>query len=107
MSQTSHGAAGTLVAAGTWVEIQKVLLQPQERASNVPDDTRATPFVMRVRGFLDADGIVGEQVSVTSLIGRVHEGILIDASPAYEHSFGPVVPELLHIGRITEREDAR
>lgn len=107
MSQTSLAAAGSTVAAGAWVEIQRVLLRPEQRAPNVPQDTRQTPFVMRVRGFLDADGIVGEQAGVTSLIGRSHTGILIDAHPSYEHTFGPVVPELLHIGRITDREDAQ
>jgi len=50
---------------------------------------------------------VGDEVSVTSMIGRTHTGLLIDADPAYEHTFGRVVPELLHIGRITEREDGR
>jgi len=105
--ETSIAAAGTPVPAGAWVEIQKVLLRPEERAHNLPEDTRSTPYVMRLRGFLDEDAVVGDQVSVTSMIGRTHTGLLIDADPAYEHTFGRVVPELLHIGRITEREDGR
>lgn len=106
-NETSIASAGTLVPAGAWVEIQKVLLMPEERATNLPEETRSTPYVMRVRGFLDADGVVGDEATVTSMIGRTHTGTLVDADPAYEHSFGRVVPELLHIGRITEREDAR
>lgn len=86
------------IAQGTWVEIQKVLLEPGQRATNLPEETRAVPYVMRVRGFLTADAEIGDEVTVSSMIGREHTGELIDAEPAYTHTFGPVVPELLHIG---------
>lgn len=93
------------IPAGTWVEVEKVLLEPSQRATNLPDDTRATPYVMRVRGFLAADAEIGDEVTVKSMIGRPHTGRLIDGEPAYEHTFGPVVPELLHIGLHHPEED--
>lgn len=87
-----------MVKAGSWVEIEAVLLAPQERADNLPDDTRATPYVLRVSGFLAADAELGEQVVVRSIIGREHHGTLRVANPGYTHSFGETVPELLRIG---------
>ena len=87
-----------MVKAGSWVEIEAVLLAPQERADNLPEDTRATPYVLRLSGFLAADAELGQQVSVRCLIGRAHRGTLRLVNPGYDHSFGATVPELLRIG---------
>ncbi len=86
------------VKAGTWVEIEKILLTPEQRAPQVPDDTRATPYVMKVSGFLFADADVGKEVEITTLSGRKVGGTLRIVRPHYEHSFGETVEELLHIG---------
>ena len=32
------------VAKGTWVEIESVVLKPEERAPGLPEDTAATPY---------------------------------------------------------------
>lgn len=88
-----------MVKAGTWVEIERVLLRPEERAAGLPADTAATPYVLRVSGFLKADAELGAEVVVTSLIGHEHRGILRLENPGYSHSFGSTVPELLKIGR--------
>ncbi len=87
---------------GSWVEIEKVLLTPDQRAPQCPEDTRKTSYVMKVSGFLDdkfAAAKIGEEVQITTLIGRTIEGKLISLSPCYEHSFGPTVEELLPIGK--------
>ena len=86
------------VARGTWVEIEATVLQPAERAPGLPEDTAATPYVLRLSGFLEEDAEVGQEVSVRSLIGRPHRGVLRLVNPGYDHSFGTTVPELLHIG---------
>ena len=91
------------IEKGTWVEIEHVVLQPAERAQNLPEDTKKTPYVMRVSGFLTADAELGDEVTVKSLIGRAHQGILKTVNPSYNHSFGPTMAELLHIG-IDEEE---
>ena len=39
------------IAKGTWVEIEQVILTPEERATNLPEDTKKTPYVLRVSGF--------------------------------------------------------
>ena len=86
------------VARGTWVEIEATVLQPAERAPGLPEDTARTPFVLRLSGFLAEESELGQEVSVTSLIGRTHRGVLRLVNPGYDHSFGATVPELLHIG---------
>jgi hypothetical protein len=87
-----------MIKAGTWVEIERVLLKPEERAPNLPEDTRACPYVLRVSGFLQEDAEVGAAVKVRSLIGNEHAGVLRVVNPSYGHSFGTTVPELLKIG---------
>jgi hypothetical protein len=86
------------VARGTWVEIESTVLQPAERAPGLPEDTARTAYVLRLSAFLDEDAEVGQEVSVTSLIGRTHRGVLRLVNPGYDHSFGATVPELLHVG---------
>ncbi|GMA39510.1 2-amino-4-oxopentanoate thiolase subunit OrtA [Mobilicoccus caccae] len=91
-------AAPGLVPAGTWVEIERVLLTPEQRAANLPAETRATPYVLRMNGFLVADAQEGDEVSIRSLIDHEHQGRLVGVDPHYDHSFGATVPELLRIG---------
>lgn len=86
------------VPAGTWVEVENVLLTKEQRAAGCPDDTKATPYLRHVSGFLTEDAEMGDEVTVTSLIGREHTGKLILVDPHYEHTFGPTVRELLVIG---------
>lgn len=86
------------VPAGTWVEVERVLLRPEERAPNLPEETRTTPYVLRMSGFLAAAARVGDDVTIRSLIGREHHGRLTRVNPSYDHSFGTTVPELLTIG---------
>lgn len=42
------------IAKGTWVEIERVLLDPEQRAPNLPEDTRSCPYVLRISGFLQS-----------------------------------------------------
>lgn len=83
---------------GSYVEIERVLLAPDERAPNLPADTARTPYVLRLHGFLAHDGRPGDHVRVRSLIGRVHGGTLLGPASGYDHSFGPPVVELIGVG---------
>lgn len=91
------------VAAGTWVEIEQILLTPAERAPGLPADTGSVPLLLRVSGFLVADASVGDDVSIRTIIGRELSGILRVVNPTYSHSFGDLVPELLTIGTEAEQ----
>jgi len=85
--------------AGDWVEIHQVLLQPGERAPQVPAETQAVPLEMWVKGFLiDDQAARGDEVEIETVIGRRHRGALARVNPAYAHGFGEPTPELVTIG---------
>jgi len=86
------------ISKGTWVEIEKVVLSPEERAASLPDDTREVPYMMRVSGFLQEEAEPGQEVRIRTLIGRELTGVLRVVNPSYTHTFGETVPELLKIG---------
>ena len=86
------------VKAGTWVEIENIILTAEQRAPQVPEDTSNVPYIMRVAGFLTSDARVGEKVKIKTLIGRELEGTLKVVRPYYDHNFGETVEELLTIG---------
>jgi 2-amino-4-ketopentanoate thiolase alpha subunit len=88
----------TKINAGTWVEIEKILLTPEQRAPTLPEDTKKVPYVLHASGFLLEDAELGAPVRIRTLIGRELEGTLKTINPSYDHTFGKVVPELLTIG---------
>ncbi len=87
------------IAPGTWVEVHRIMLQPGERASQIPDDTKAVPFEMRVKGFLAAAADLGAEAEIITPAGRHVRGTLVEVNPAYTHGFGPPIPELSGIGQ--------
>ena len=87
---------------GSWVEIEQVILRPEERAPTLPEDTRKTPLMMRVSGFLLGDAEMGGNARIRTLVGRELEGKLRMVNPGYSHSFGTAIPELLTIGTEVE-----
>jgi hypothetical protein len=98
-----------LIATGTWVEIHRIVLAAGERAPQVPEDTRAVPLEMRVKGFLVAPAALGGEARIVTRAGHRWRGTLTEVNPAYTHSFGPPVPELSTIGAevramVRERE---
>lgn len=83
---------------GTWVEIHRIVLAPGERAPQVPEDTKAVPLEMTVKGFLCRDADVGDEVEIVTPTGRRARGVLRAINPAYEHGFGSPIEELSSIG---------
>lgn len=86
------------VRAGEYVEIHSIILKPGERAPQVPEDTQRVPLELRIKGYLDHDAFVGDEVTITTVLGRKVKGQLVAVNPPYPHSFARPVPELLHIG---------
>ncbi len=82
---------------GQWVQIHNTVLSPDERAPQVPDDTKKVPLEMWVKGNLTADAQMGEVCEVVTMTGRKVSGTLVDIEPAYTHDFGRYVPELATI----------
>jgi hypothetical protein len=69
-----------------------------ERASHVPADTKQVPLELRVKGFLTAAAVVGEEAEILTPAGRRLHGTLQEVNPAYTHGFGHPIPELSAIG---------
>ena len=86
-----------MIKKGEWVRIHKIILQPSERAPQVPDDTKAVPLEMWDKGFLLADANMGDEVEVETVTGRREAGTLIEVNPYYNHDYGKFIPELLAI----------
>lgn len=84
---------------GVWVEIHTIVLEPGERAPQVPEDTAKIPLEMRVKGFLAEPAAIGDQAEIVTAAGRRLRGRLDAINPAYRHGFGPPIPELSTIGR--------
>jgi len=90
----------TTAKKGDWVRIYNVVLTPEQRAPQVPEDTKKVPLEMWDKGFLlDEKANIGEIVEVETYIGRKISGKLIEIEPYYDHDFGKCVSELLYVGR--------
>lgn len=90
------------IQPGTWVEIEQVVLTPEQRAPTLPEDTKQVPYLLRVSGFLIEPAELGEPARIRTIVGRELSGVLKTVNPSYSHSFGTVVPELLTIGTEAE-----
>ena len=86
-------------APGDWVEVGSVLLEPADRAANLPEDTASQPLRMWVKGFALASAAIGEELTVETMTGRQVTGTLVEVGPGYSHTFGKPAPELTSVGR--------
>jgi hypothetical protein len=87
-----------MVKKGEWVQIHQIVLKPEERPDHLPEDTKKVPLELWVKGFLEQDANMGDEVEVTTLTGRKVAGELVEVNPSYEYGFGEFVPELLKVG---------
>lgn len=89
-----------MIKKGDWVRVHRIILQPDERAPQVPEDTKSVPLEMWVKGYLiDDEAKLGDEVKITTITGRTEYGKLLEVNPSYDHSFGNFIPELLEIGQ--------
>lgn len=86
-----------LVKKGEWVQISSVVLNAEDRAPNIPEDTQQTPMKMWVKGVLQGEAELGDDVTIKTVSGREVEGELVKVQPNYTHSFGDYVPEITQI----------
>lgn len=82
-----------------WVQIHQIVLKPEERTAKIPEETKKVPLELWVKGFLDTDAKLGDDVEITTITGRKVRGQLVGINLAYDYGFGEeYVPELLQIG---------
>ncbi len=84
---------------GDWVQIHQVVFKPEERAPQVPEDTKRVALELWVKGYALHDAEAGQEVLVETVTGRKVKGELIEVNPRYTHDFGDFVPELLKIDK--------
>lgn len=82
---------------GDWVQIHQIVLKPEERAPQVPEDTKKVPLELWVKGIALHDAEIGSEVEIETVTGRRVKGELTVVNPRYKHDFGEFVPELLKV----------
>lgn len=82
---------------GDWVQISNVVLPVGSRAPQVPEDAKNCDLMMWVKGFIQQDADIGDQVEIITAIGRRETGTLCAVNPSYIHTYGKFVPELVQI----------
>ncbi|MDF2880880.1 MAG: 2-amino-4-ketopentanoate thiolase [Clostridiaceae bacterium] len=87
-----------MIKKETWVEIEETVLYPEERAENIPVETKETPLKVWIRGNCLNDCNIGQVVQVKTNSGRILKGKVVCANPGYYHSFGDYVEEIAYIG---------
>ena len=88
-----------LAKKGDWVMVHKIVLEPKDRAPQIPEDTKSVPLEMWTKGFILEDGKVGEIVEIETIVGRRDKGKLVEVHPTHRHDYGNHVPEILQIGK--------
>lgn len=89
-----------MIEKGTYVRIRKTVLKPEERATNLPNETKLVPFKMWVKGYLHEESDLFDMVTITTTTNRIETGRLKEANPPYKHSYGGFVPEALQLKNI-------
>jgi hypothetical protein len=85
---------------GDWVRIHSVVLEPSQRAPQVPEDTARVPLELWIKGYVQQDAQPGDSVSVLTRTGRLVEGTLLEGGLDYTHSFGAYIPAVMQIGEM-------
>lgn len=88
-----------MIKKGTWVEIEEIVLTVEDRAKNIPEETRSTPLKCWIRGNCLSDCELGDKVDVTTNVGRIAKGIVVEVEPGYYHTYGKYVKEVGNIGK--------
>jgi len=91
-----------MVSQHTWVRIHQILLKPEQRAENLPEETKKVPLELWDKGFLTTDAEIGSVVEVITVTGRKVQGTLLEVNPSFDPGFGDFVPEILTIDRLVK-----
>lgn len=91
-----------MIKKNTWVQIEKIILNPSNRAASVPSDTKMTPLIMWVKGFLKSNAELGDIVKIKTKTGRIEKGKIVQVHPSFNHSFGNYVEEFERVDRIIQ-----
>ena len=91
-----------MIKKNTWVQIHKIILKPAERAENIPADTKNVPLELWVKGYLQNDAQMNDEVTIKTITGRIETGTLVAINPSYQHNYGEFVPEILKVASMVK-----
>ena len=86
-----------MINKGSYVRIRKTLLQPEERSSNLPEETKKVPYKMWVKGHTLEESEMFEYCEIKTIDGRVERGRIKENNPTYKHNYGEFVEEALEL----------
>ena len=86
-----------MIKKGTFVRIEKTILEPNERKSKIPEETKAVPFKMWTKGILLEDCEMNEEAQIRTMANRETKGKLVEVAPMYELNYGDYLAEMTEI----------
>lgn len=87
-----------MIKKGAFVEIVQEVLSPEDRAHNLPEETKCKPLMLWAKGILQEDSCIGEEAEIKTVCGRLLKGVITEENPRFIHDFGDYVPEVMYIG---------
>lgn len=93
-----------MVKKNAYVEVHKVIFEPNERTAKIPEETKKVPYEMFIKGFLLCDSSIGDLVQVKTITGRIVEGTLLKENPTYDLGYGKFVPQIMKIKQMLRGE---
>ena len=91
---TAYREAPQIFHAGDLVMLRREILPAAERAPGLPAETAAEPLVAYYKGYLEAEAVTGDEVTIETFAGRKIQGTLCNRPVHYVHNFGEEVSEL-------------
>jgi 2-amino-4-ketopentanoate thiolase alpha subunit len=90
---------------GDFIQVHKVILEPDQRMEGLPPSTKSVPYECWIKGFLiDEKANKGDKVRIETFIGREISGTMDLVNPVYEHNFGVPQREILPIGNEVKKQ---
>lgn len=87
-----------MIPRGSFVEIEQIILEAENRAENIPEDTKKTSLKLWAKGWLLEDSEIECEAKIKTINGRIMEGIITEINPRYSYAFGEFIPEVTYIG---------
>lgn len=82
---------------GDWVQVSNIVLKPEERAQQVPEDTKKMPLLLWVKGYAQHAANLGDMIEIETVTLRKVQGVLTEVNPSYIHNYGEYTPELSRV----------
>ena len=86
-----------LIKKGTFVRIEKTILEPEDRTAKIPEETKKVPFKMWTKGVLLNDTHLLEEAEIVTMAKRQDVGKLVEVDPFYDLNYGQFLEEMIEM----------